>query len=380
MQQREHLLLSPSLGTQRSVTSFHFGPEGTGRKVYVQSSLHADELPGMLVAWKLRQRLAALEEAGRLKAEVVLVPVANPIGLAQSLLGLSLGRFDMASGHNFNRHYPALAETVLAAVSHRLGQDASANVACIRQVLRETLAARSPSTELDSLRLTLMQLACDADVVLDLHCDFTAGLHLYTLTPQWPQVEPLARHLGSCAQLLATDSGDQPFDEACSQFWLDLTRLAEAEARAQERPVPSIPLATVAVTVELRGQDSVSHALAEQDADGLIAYLRETGHISGPAVPLPPLPYPATPLAGSENLVAPHAGVVAFHCEPGTRVTAGQPVADIIDPISGQVTPLAASHDGMLYARARDPYARPGTWVAKVATSVAFKTGKLLSA
>ncbi|AXK40751.1 succinylglutamate desuccinylase/aspartoacylase family protein [Crenobacter cavernae] len=380
MQTREHLLLPPSLGTQRRVTSFHFGDAGAGRKVYIQASLHADELPGMLVAFKLKASLAELEAAGRLNAEVVLVPAANPIGLDQRVLGQALGRFELASGQNFNRHYPALADRVFDALKNSLGSDTSANVAAIRAELGQSLAELAPTSELQSLRLALMRLAHDADLVLDLHCDFNAGAHLYTLTPQWPEVEPLARYLGSCAQLLAVDSGDHPFDEACSQLWLLLDQKGREHAAATGGAAPAIPLATTAITVELRGQDRVEHDLAERDADALIAYLTERGFVAGAAPTPPDLPYPATPLAGVEDLIAPHAGVIAFHRPAGFTVEAGDLVADVIDPISGAVSPLYARHAGMLFARVRDHYAAPGMWVAKIATDLAFKTGKLLSA
>ncbi|MDP1293870.1 hypothetical protein Q6296_29080, partial [Klebsiella variicola] len=69
------------------------------------------------------------------------------------------------------------------------------------------------------LRRTLMGLSCDADIALDLHCDAQAVMHLYTETPCWPDCEPLQRFLGSRLTLLAQDSGDNPFDEACSQVW-----------------------------------------------------------------------------------------------------------------------------------------------------------------
>ncbi|MFG5408719.1 succinylglutamate desuccinylase/aspartoacylase family protein [Piscinibacter sakaiensis] len=81
---RTHPLPGATPGTQRHLTSFHYGPTDRGRKVYVQASLHADELPGMLVAHHLRHHLAALEAQDRLRAEVVVVPVANPIGLSSS--------------------------------------------------------------------------------------------------------------------------------------------------------------------------------------------------------------------------------------------------------------------------------------------------------
>jgi hypothetical protein len=39
------------------LTSFHFGHADGGEKVYIQASLHADELPGMLAAWHLKSAL-----------------------------------------------------------------------------------------------------------------------------------------------------------------------------------------------------------------------------------------------------------------------------------------------------------------------------------
>jgi predicted deacylase len=96
MQRTDHPLLSPSLGSHKTLTSFHFGTPGSGikvSKVYIQASLHAEELPGMLAAHHLRPLLEAAEAAGLLRGEVVLVPVANPIGLAQRLDHKPMGRF-----------------------------------------------------------------------------------------------------------------------------------------------------------------------------------------------------------------------------------------------------------------------------------------------
>ena len=114
MQTRHHPLRGAPIGTRREIVSVHYGPADSGRKAYLQAALHADELPGMLVAHHLRRRLLSLEAAGRLRGEIVLVPVANPIGLAQSVLRSAQGRFELHSGENFNRHYPALLAPVLA--------------------------------------------------------------------------------------------------------------------------------------------------------------------------------------------------------------------------------------------------------------------------
>ena len=77
MRHQIHDLLAPLPGTARQIHSFHFAPAQANGKIYIQSSLHADELPGMLVAWHLKQRLAELEAAGRLRSEIVLVRIGR---------------------------------------------------------------------------------------------------------------------------------------------------------------------------------------------------------------------------------------------------------------------------------------------------------------
>jgi len=64
MQRTDHPLLSPSLGSHKTLTSFHFGQAGRGPKIYIQASLHAEELPGILVAHHLRAMLEAAKAAG----------------------------------------------------------------------------------------------------------------------------------------------------------------------------------------------------------------------------------------------------------------------------------------------------------------------------
>lgn len=369
MEIRRHGLRPASLGTQRELQSFHYGPSG-GPKAYVQASLHADELPGMLVAHHLRLALATLEAEGQLLGEVVVVPVANPIGLAQQVQRSAHGRFDLATGENFNRHYPELASLVAPAIRGHLTHDSARNTEIIREAMRNALAARTSANELDSLRTTLLALACDADVVLDLHCDTQAVVHLYTGSPLWPQVEPLARLLGAEATLLETASGDEPFDEAASRTWWLLR---------EAFPDFPIALACVSATVELRGQDAVGHDLARADALRLLDFLRVRGIVAGGCAELPPLRRPATPLAGSEALVAPSAGVVVFLRDAGEMIDAGDAVLEVVDPLSGEASIVRATVGGVLYARETRHYAMPGMRLAKIAGDRPFRSGKLLS-
>ncbi len=371
MKTLRHALTQNTPGVSIELLSLHFGTPGTGLKATVQAALHADEIPGLLVAHHLRARLAALEAEGRILGEIVLVPVANPIGLAQRVLQSVEGRFDLASGENFNRHYADLFDTVATKVDGQLGFDARLNVALIRDALREAAAALPARSALESLRRTLLGLSIDADIVLDLHCDSQAVMHLYTETSVWPQVEPLARFLGAQAALLADVSGDHPFDEACSTIW---PRLAARFGSAT--PIPS---ACVAVTVELRGEADVAHDFAERDAQALVDYLAWQGLISGAPAELPPARCEATPLAGSIPVNAPHGGVIVYLREPGAMVAAGDRLADLVEPMTGLVTPLLSPVDGVFYARETRRFVPAGAGVLRVAGREALRHGNLLT-
>jgi predicted deacylase len=381
MKVQMHELPAFSAGTRRSLRSLHFGKVGHGPKAYLQASLHSDEVPPMLVAQHLIPLLQAEEERQGLLGEVVLVPMANPIGLAQDLQGSAQGRFDLSTGINFNRGYRHLTAELLALLEHRLGADAAANTRLIRAASLELLSRYQPKTETEALKVLLQTLAADADLVLDLHCDHQATMHLYTGTPVAEAVQPLATLLGARALLLARDSGDHPFDETVSRIWWEL-----AEHFAGRFP---IELACVAATVELRGEVDVSHDHAQADAQALMRFLRLRGVISGgPAGDSAPEDAgslgqrsrcAATPLEGVEPLEAPHSGILVFAKELGSAVQSGEMVAEIIDPASDLRTPVCAKVSGVLFARVSRRFVSRGMRLAKVAGSVPFRSGKLLS-
>lgn len=374
MHRTDHPLLSPSLGSHKTLTSLHFGTPGQGPKVYLQASLHAEELPGMLVAHHLRQALAAADAGGKLSGEVILVPVANPIGLAQRVDHKAMGRFELASSENFNRHYPDLAEAVWPEVAEQLGADPSANVRAVRQAVAAYLQSWQPNTELQSLRKTLLSLAFDADYVLDLHCDCEAVLHFYTEAACWPQLEPLTRFLRCEAILLAKHSGGDPFDECLSGLWWQL-----AERLAKEGHGAPLPQGCCSTTIELRGEVDVHHGLAEGDAQAILQWLAHIG-VLHQKIPTPmPAPRCApTPLAGSETLRATVPGVVVFAAEPGAVLQAGDLVAEVIDPINGASQRVCAGVSGVLYARILERYVLAGGELGKIAGATAFRSGLLL--
>jgi uncharacterized protein len=376
MQRMDHPLLSPSLGCFKSLTSFHFGQPGSGLKIYIQASLHAEELPGMLVAHHLRAALEAADAQGLICGEVVLVPVSNPIGLAQRLDHKPMGRFELDTSENFNRHYPDLADAAAPAVMSAISDDAQANVQLVRQAMRDYLEAWTPDTELQSLRRRLLLLSHDADYVLDLHCDCEAVLHFYTEEPCWPQLAPLAHFLKSQTTLLARNSGNLPFDECLSSAWWQLSD--KLQAAGFNAPLPQGCCST---TIELRGELDVSHTWARQDAQAIINWLQHIGVWACDRAPDVPEPLcQATPLAGSETLHARSPGVVVFAAKPGQVLQKGDLVAEVINPIEGSVEQVLAGVDGVFYARIRDRYITTGGELGKIAGAQAFRTGALLGA
>ena len=360
-------------GTARRLTVLRFAGSQPGPKAYVQAAVHADEVPALLVAQHLRERLSALDAAGQLIGEIILVPYANPIGLTQFLQGWHLGRYELDSGANFNRGYPDLFEPVAAEIADHLTADAASNVALIRKALRAALPSEQSNVENTALKQHLYALSCDADVVLDLHCDYEATMHLYIGTPLWPAAADLAACLQSPVNLLAEDSGGEAFDEANSRIWWRL---------AKHFPQHPIPPACCAVTVELRGDRNVSDALAAQDADGLIAFLTGRGFINAPPRPAPTTLPEATLLEAVDSLSASHPGVLVWSAMLGDEVKKDQVIGHLVDPETGTRHPVIARTDGLFFAARGHRWVRPGQWIAKIAGRQKLdwrKAGALLS-
>lgn len=349
----KRLIMLPQMtpGTSRSIAWFRFGKAGARPKVYIQSSVHANELPGAMLLHYLMPMLAAAERDGRMRGEVVVVPTMNPIGQAQLVGNQHFGRYDLLSRDNFNRNWPDLSGAVAGRVGRKFGSDADRNVALIRNAALAALRAMEPMNELQTMRVELMKLAVDADVVLDLHCDQEAILHVFTSE----------RDLGGAVETLSADLGapstmyNQPYPSALTfsgvngALW---ARLAEAF------PDAAIPQACLSVTVELRSQHDVSHALGEGDARNLFRYLIRRGFVAGRAGPLPRLLSAPTPIGGMDVGYCPTNGFIVFHVPAGAKVKNGQMICDIIDPRNPggreAITPMRARADGVLFSRKRN--------------------------
>jgi uncharacterized protein len=368
--QTENVALSgPSPGTARSLTRHHWGTPGARPKVYLQGGLHADEMPGPLALYHLMDLLDQAEAEGRIPGHVVVVPLANPIGLSEWLLHKPVGRRDLEGAQNFNRGYPDLAALTGDALEGQLGPDAAANVAKIRQAFATALAAQEPETEVDELRLRLVQGSCDADHVLDLHCDHFAVMHHYTSSAMAEVGELLGRAVGSKLALLEDLSGGNAFDEAHTAPWRAL------RVRFQGHPIPDPCFAT---TLEYRGQHDVSDPIAMADAEGLIAFLSAVGAVTGGPTPIHPAAETA-PLAGALEFMAPMGGIVTWVTSVGDRVTEGQVLGHVTDPTSRRRVDITAPTTGLLFRQELWTSCLKGQGLCHVAGQDRRRDGDLLS-
>lgn len=233
---------------------------------------------GMLVAHHLIKLLDAADKSGLIQEKITIVPFANPIGLSQQILGSHVGRFSLESGVNFNRGYQDLGEVVATSVASKLCHDSVLNVGMIRDAIAVEIDNMKASGEEAHLKKILLKLASSCDVVLDLHCDSDAVLHMYTHKKLWPNLADLAAELGSECHLLAVAAGGFPFDDACSCPWAYL---------ADKFPSFPIPMACESATVELRGESDVSDELALRDASAIFRFLLRRGYIAeSPTLPV----------------------------------------------------------------------------------------------
>lgn len=369
-------LVSMTPGTARELTVWRWGKPGARPKAYLQAAIHAAELPGTMAIHHLAPMLDAAEKQGLIQGEIIVVPHANPIGLSQLSGNSHLGRYDFLGRENFNRNYPDVFPAVVEKTGGKLGKDAAANVALVRKAALKALSELQPMKELDQMRIALMSMSVDADMVLDLHCDLEASLHLFLGKRDWPGARDLAAQLGVEAVVYnAPYPQTMTFSGANGSLW----------AKLQEAlPNSTVPQACLSVTVEYRGQHDVNHALGASDAANLFKFLQRRGVVGGDPGPLPKAKCDATPMSGMDVGYCPRSGMLVYHKPKGAKVKAGEVIAEVIDMLDPNPktarTPMVARTDGILFSRKLDGrLAWPGMGAYRIAGAAELPHRKGLS-
>lgn len=350
--------------------------DSNGRSAYIQAGLHADEHPGLLAISHLLRHLAELERNGQLRGRIVVRPFANPVGMAQRLFGMPVGRFNLDNGENFNRRFPSITDDVRDAIGN--GMFARNDTRAFKNLFAALLEQRGAHDPVAATKLHLLREALKHDVVLDLHCDTRAILHLYSNRAQQARATTLAAALGIETVFLEDVAGGGPIDEAYTQPW---RALRDADL------VDDAHLGFCA-SIELRGQADVDDTLAERDARGILRFLAADGLIewnddSGEAQ-APKVTPRIYPLEGASHVPAPAAGLVTYRQRPGDAVRKGELIAEIV-PLDGAFDaprhPVYSDVDGIVVVQQQFALVRAGQRVALLAGMEPLahrKTGQLL--
>ena len=357
-----HVLPSATPGTQRVLKAHHFGEAGARPKVYLQAGLHADEWPGFLVLNKLIKLLKQAEQAGLIQGEIIIVPVANPIGLAQNFHGYIPGRFAFSDGGgNFNRNWPRLGDKVEKRIKGDVSAEAETNLTLVRQAIREELALLPEMTELQGMKKTLLALSMDADEVIDLHCSGEACMHAYVPQEFEDYFKPLLALLDAKVGLSELDTGAASFDETNASVWRSL----------KNHYAHLIPWGCRSLTLELRGENDINHAFAEQDAQALFDYMIYRGVVQGELTEPDASHVHYYPLDAMDLVKAPCAGIVCYHKAIGEPVEEGEVIGEVVNLLEDDVDqshyPLVSRTNGIFFARVQRRLVVCGESIGKIA-------------
>ena len=354
-------LTGDSPGKSTSLTYFRIGPASAEKKVYLQAALHADEQPGILVLHHLLDMLQKADATGDLRAQFVLFPMANPLGMDDIEFGQHQGRYDRGSGVNHNRQWPDLSGIFSEDLKQRLGNDEQQNIQLVREAVGEWLNRYPRIKARDQWRHVLMSEAFDADYVFDLHCDDESLLYIYSVPQQEKSMQSLANHTGAVATLLAEDGGGNSFDEVWPAIWINLAKTC---------PDKAIPHAVKSCTLEYRGQTDTFDRLNLKDAENLFGYFQSEGLIAGKVRTQPAQAPRATDLRATEIVRADEAGLLAYCVELGEQVEKGQKIADLIHLHGEQAfvarTAVLAGTSGMILSRNTNKYVWRGAGITKI--------------
>jgi uncharacterized protein len=215
-------------GDRLSLQVYKYVGAQPGKKVYIQSNLHGNEIAGNPVIYHLMDMLNSLD-SGHLKGEIWLVPLCNPVGVNQRTLHYSTGRFNHYDGQNWNRIFwdytntnPDLKEFAQSQVGLDIGTIQTNYRQCIQAAFHQLLdEVQSPfSVPFDEkYRYILQSLCSDADYVIDLHTSVDQGVD-YVYYFQGRQ-DSAPFFLLDLAILLDRYDGNA-FDEAFIKPWLAL--------------------------------------------------------------------------------------------------------------------------------------------------------------
>ncbi|MCB9092453.1 MAG: succinylglutamate desuccinylase/aspartoacylase family protein [Halobacteriovoraceae bacterium] len=366
-------------GDSLEIPVFEFEGSGEAPSVYIQANIHGAEVQGNLVCYFLLDYLAKNPPLGN----ITIVPKANPYGLNAKLGEYTFGRFDPTNGKNYNRNYFNLvAQNLLDGQENPQQINLSEFIKNNNDCTQSTIVSRFQD-ELnrcldeigknqkkfgadygDFVCFQLQKMAQKADIVLDLHTASNSLNHLYA--PDISIANMNANYLGIENIITIQNEFLGALDEACFIPWYGLQKAFRKHSQLE------ISIPVEAYTVELGSQERADEAMAFEQFENIINYLKFRGSIKG-EVKKPSLKYNICRPDGYKRLFAPYGGIVSYKVKPGQDIKKGDVIAhvfqfdfvdnpkniseakkEILSPFNGRVINLTDSsiiHEHMEFAR-----------------------------
>lgn len=342
----------------------------TSKKVYIQSAVHAAEMQGSAVIFKLIKHLKQLQ----LNAEFILVPNCNPFGRTQRAGEYLQGRYDATTGNNWNRFYHYQQQDVVEFVDGLSASDISSIelgnemqlVAQFKAFLKTKLDEKIDRdwgvNTAQFLNTTLQSLAADADLVLDLHTGPSSTRHIYS--PENLAESAKLFNIENIISIPMKFAG--ALDEASFTPWWDLAEQLKTKHNLE------LNYRVDAFTVELGSQENICLIQAKHDSTGILNYLQQKNYISG-FQPIELNEITTTLLKNYKTLFSKHAGMVEYLAKAGDKIEQGQVIARVLNSLEfdseNAISHVVSPATGTVILHYPSAAVQVGTQLYKIAVS-----------
>ncbi|MBK2258792.1 M14 family zinc carboxypeptidase [Francisella philomiragia] len=248
------------------------GSNSSAPSVYMQASMHASELQGNAVMVELLEYFKKHQPKG----DVYLIPQCNPIGKDVFIGAGHQGRFDSATGDNFNRYYfyPSIDYSgfVKEHINSTTAEYKQAFENLLQQELDKELSNEWELSRAKRLNLLVQREAQKADYVLDLHTDTDATTYLYTAD----FAKEIAESFGYKDMLIINnDKAGGSLDEAIFCPWWHLSQEFRKQGRDEK-------VLKEGYTLELGSEEYINFINAKMQTQGILNYLKYKDIIDSP--------------------------------------------------------------------------------------------------
>jgi predicted deacylase len=302
-------------GHDLTIPVFSFkGSDSNAPSVYLQASVHGDEVEG---TWVIHDLLEYFK-TNPPKGDVTLVPMANPFGTNHKIGEYTFGRYEPTSGDNFNRNYTDIEKELDIEVFAKENKDNLKVAFRTKQIeiLKNKLDEISSSggNYVTTLNTRLQMIASQHDLVIDLHTASRTCYHIYL--PEYALEDAKYFHIHN--MLLETRDFGGALEEACFIPWWKLSEVSD------------LPLTFQSFTLEVGDHERASSKQSKDTTKKVLNYLAHKKVIES-EVQEPNGDYFSCSIDDYLSIYSKTGGIVDYLVEPGSKVVQGQDLAVILN-------------------------------------------------